>query len=264
MNESVKHAPVRPNSLSLRDRAFVLHPMTNLAQHLEEGPLVIERGRGVYVEDDEGKRYIEGVSGLWSISLGFGQERLAKAAYDQMTRLASYHLFRFKSTAPAIELAERLIAMAPGSDVESVFRQFRLGSERHCAQTGLVLQQCPWQAQQEEGHRTQGRLSRRHHRSRQYHRARAQPHRLRSAHSRHPSYGLPALLALWPAWRERGGFRHSPGRQSRATDSSRGAGHGRCLLRRAGDGVRRCNCAAANLLREDPGGSQEIRSSLRG
>lgn len=113
MNESVKHAPVRPNSLSLRDRAYVLHPMTNLGQHLEEGPLVIERGRGVYVEDDEGKQYIEGVSGLWSISLGFGQERLAKAAYDQMTRLASYHLFRFKSTAPAIELAERLIAMAP-------------------------------------------------------------------------------------------------------------------------------------------------------
>jgi 4-aminobutyrate--pyruvate transaminase len=113
MNKSLKVTPFRPNSLSLRDRAYILHPMTSLGQHLEEGPLVIERGHGVRVEDDQGKRYIEGVSGLWSISLGFGQERLAKAAYEQLMRLSSYHLFRFKSNRPAIELAERLIAMAP-------------------------------------------------------------------------------------------------------------------------------------------------------
>ncbi len=113
MNRTMEQPLSRPNSLSLRDRAYLLHPMTNLTQLVEEGPLVIERGRGVHVEDDEGKSYIEAVSGLWSISLGFGQERLAKAAYEQMLRLSSYHLFRFKSTAPAIELAERLIAMAP-------------------------------------------------------------------------------------------------------------------------------------------------------
>jgi 4-aminobutyrate---pyruvate transaminase len=113
MNEPVKRPLPRPNSLSLRDRAYVLHPMTDLVRHLEEGPLVIEQGRGVYVEDDEGKRYIEGVSGLWSITLGFGQERLAKVAYEQLKRLPSYHLFRFKSSPPSIELAERLIGIAP-------------------------------------------------------------------------------------------------------------------------------------------------------
>jgi 4-aminobutyrate--pyruvate transaminase len=102
-----------PNSTSARDRQSLLHPMTDLVRHAKEGPLVIERGEGVFVYDDSGKRYLEGVSGLWSISLGFGQDRLAEAAYRQMKQLPSYHMFRFKSHAPGITLAEKLLAMAP-------------------------------------------------------------------------------------------------------------------------------------------------------
>jgi 4-aminobutyrate---pyruvate transaminase len=113
MNDSQAPERNHPNSTSMRDREYVLHPMTNLTQHREEGPLVIEGGDGVYVEDDEGHRYIEGVSGLWSISLGFSQKRLAQAASNQMLKLPSYHMFRFKSHSPGIELAERLIRIAP-------------------------------------------------------------------------------------------------------------------------------------------------------
>lgn len=102
-----------PNSPSARDRHALLHPMTDLVRHEKEGPLVIDRGQGVYVFDDDGKRYIEGVSGLWSITLGFGQDRLAEAAYRQMKQLPSYHMFRFKSHMPGIELAERLLEIAP-------------------------------------------------------------------------------------------------------------------------------------------------------
>src|ERR1700756_1688216 len=104
-----------PNSASARDRQSVIHPMTDLIRHAEEGPLVIERGEGIFVYDDAGRRYIEGVSGLWSISLGFGQERLAEAAYRQMKQLPSYHMFRFKSHTPGIALAEQLLALAPVS-----------------------------------------------------------------------------------------------------------------------------------------------------
>jgi 4-aminobutyrate---pyruvate transaminase len=113
MNETPLSGRSAPNSASRRDREYVLHPMTELNRHFEEGPLVIERGEGVYVEDDEGRRYIEGVSGLWSISLGFTQKRLAQAAWNQLNKLPSYHMFRFKSHSPGIELAERLIRMAP-------------------------------------------------------------------------------------------------------------------------------------------------------
>lgn len=102
-----------PNSVSARDRSALIHPMTDLVRHEKEGPLVIDRGEGVFVYDDDGKRYIEGVSGLWSITLGFGQDRLAEAAYRQMKRLPSYHMFRFKSHMPGIELAERLLEIAP-------------------------------------------------------------------------------------------------------------------------------------------------------
>ena len=103
----------RPNSAAQRDLDYLLHPTTNLARHLEDGPLVIERGTGVRVVDDAGNTYIEGVSGLWSITLGFSQDRVAHAVFEQMQRLPSYHMFRFKSHGPGIELAERLIRMAP-------------------------------------------------------------------------------------------------------------------------------------------------------
>jgi len=102
-----------PNSNSARDRAYLLHPMTDLGRHQQEGPLVVAKGDGVYVVDDTGRRFIEGVSGLWSVTLGFHNERLAQAAYRQMMELPSYHMFRFKSHTPGIELAERLIAMSP-------------------------------------------------------------------------------------------------------------------------------------------------------
>jgi 4-aminobutyrate--pyruvate transaminase len=109
-----------PNSLESRDRRSVLHPMTDLVRHDREGPLVIDHGEGVRVYDDTGRAYIEGVSGLWSISLGFGQERLVKAAAEQMAKLSSYHMFRFKSHEPGIELAEKLLALAP-SPMSKVF-----------------------------------------------------------------------------------------------------------------------------------------------
>ena len=101
------------NSISARDRATLLHPMTDLVRHAQEGPHTIVRGQGIRVEDDEGRSYIEAVSGLWSVSLGFGQKRLADAAYKQLMELPSYHLFRHKSHPRAIELAERLLSLAP-------------------------------------------------------------------------------------------------------------------------------------------------------
>jgi len=96
-----------------RDRSFHLHPATNLRAVQKEGPLVITRGEGVYVYDDEGRRYLEGMAGLWCASLGFSERRLADAAYRQMCELPFYHSFAGKVPAIATELAERLVRMAP-------------------------------------------------------------------------------------------------------------------------------------------------------
>ncbi len=103
----------RPNSIEARDQRSVIHGLTNLKSHLERGPLVIESGRGVWVKDIHGKEYIEGMSGLWCVSLGYGQKRLVAAAAKQMEKLAYYHLTNHRGHVPVVELAEKLLAIAP-------------------------------------------------------------------------------------------------------------------------------------------------------
>jgi 4-aminobutyrate---pyruvate transaminase len=104
-----------------RDLSFHLHPATNLRLVQAEGPLVVTRGEGVYVYDDEGKRYLEGMAGLWCASLGFSERRLADAAYAQMCELPFYHSFAGKVPAISTELAERLIGMAPAGMAKVLF-----------------------------------------------------------------------------------------------------------------------------------------------
>ncbi len=105
--------PRRGNSPAARDIASVVHPYTNLRVHEKDGPLVIERGKGVYVYDDAGKEYIEGMAGLWSAAIGFDEPRLVAAAAAAMSKLPFYHMFTHKSHLPGIELAELLLEMAP-------------------------------------------------------------------------------------------------------------------------------------------------------
>jgi len=104
---------LRPNSIEARDIAYHLHGYTNARAHEENGPLVIDRGEGVHVFDSHGKRYIEGMAGLWSVAVGFNEKRLIDAANAQMQRLPFYHNFAHRSHGPAIDLAEKLIEMAP-------------------------------------------------------------------------------------------------------------------------------------------------------
>ena len=101
------------NSAQARDIAYQVHPQTNLRLHQTEGPLVVERGDGAYVFDDSGKRYLEGMAGLWCASLGFSERRLAEVAYEQMKTLPYYHTFNGRSHPASIDLAEKLIEIAP-------------------------------------------------------------------------------------------------------------------------------------------------------
>lgn len=104
---------ISQSSLAQRDVRSQLHPYTDARAHLERGPLVIEHGDGVFVIDENGKRYLEGMAGLWSVALGFSNERLIQAAERQLRKLPFYHQFSHKAHAPSIELAEMLIDMAP-------------------------------------------------------------------------------------------------------------------------------------------------------
>ncbi len=102
-----------PNSTASRDIAYHFHPYTNARKHESEGPLVIVKGKGIHVFDEQGQEYIEGMAGLWSTSLGFGEQRLIDAATKQMHELPYYHAFNHKVSTPSVDLAEKLIELAP-------------------------------------------------------------------------------------------------------------------------------------------------------
>ena len=104
-----------PNSLAARDIAYLVHPFTNLRVHEKQGPLVITKGHGVWVEDDDGNAYIEGMAGLWCTALGFDNPRLVAAAKRQMELMPYSHQFAHRSTVPTIELGEKLLGMTPAS-----------------------------------------------------------------------------------------------------------------------------------------------------
>ncbi len=103
------------DSLARKDLDNVLHPATNFAAHRQSGPLVIERGEGIYVWDTHGKRYLEGLAGLWCVALGYGEQALVDAATAQLNKLAYGHLFASRSHEPGILLAEKLNQWLPES-----------------------------------------------------------------------------------------------------------------------------------------------------
>src|SRR5215213_3704176 len=123
-------------NLQTRAVETLVHPYTNQATFRETGPLVFERGKGVYIYDSEGKAYIEGMAGLWCTALGYDNEELVEAAASQMRKLPFGHLFTGKSHDPAIELAEKLKEIAP-VPISKVFF-CNSGSEANDSQLKLV------------------------------------------------------------------------------------------------------------------------------
>ncbi len=101
------------SNMAVRDIETVIHPYTNLARHREVGPLILNEGRGIYLYDDTGKRYIEGMAGLWCTALGYGNEEIVVAAADAMRKVSFTHAFGGKSHDGVIELSEKLKEIAP-------------------------------------------------------------------------------------------------------------------------------------------------------
>ena len=102
------------SSLSELDRRYLFHPMTALATHEQCGPVpVIVKGEGVWLEDAEGRRYLDAMAGLWCVNVGYGRREIAEALEHQASTLSYCHTFSGVSSDQAILLAERLIEMAP-------------------------------------------------------------------------------------------------------------------------------------------------------
>ncbi|MEE9590095.1 MAG: aminotransferase class III-fold pyridoxal phosphate-dependent enzyme, partial [Hyphomicrobiaceae bacterium] len=100
-------------TLEEMDKRFFFHPATSIADHLANGPRIIERAGGVHVYDSNGQRFIDGASGLWCVNVGYGRQEIVDAISEQAAKLAFFHSFTSMSNEPAIRLAERVIRLAP-------------------------------------------------------------------------------------------------------------------------------------------------------
>jgi len=96
------------------DRRYNFHPFTALAEHEKHGPAVVMvRGDGVWLEDSTGRRYIDGMAGLWCVNVGYGRGEIAEAMRQQADTLSYCHAFSSMSSDLPALLAERLITNAP-------------------------------------------------------------------------------------------------------------------------------------------------------
>lgn len=93
-------------------RQFIWHPFTQMAEWEKERPLIIDRGKGVYLYDIHGKRYLDGVSSVWVNLHGHRKAALDRAVKDQINRIAHSTLLGLANI-PAVRLAKKLIRAAP-------------------------------------------------------------------------------------------------------------------------------------------------------
>jgi 4-aminobutyrate--pyruvate transaminase len=101
------------SNMAHRDIETVIHPYTNLARHRETGPTILNEGKGVYLFDDKGKRYIEGMAGLWCTALGYGNTEVAEAGAEALRKISFTHAFSGKSHDGLIELSEKIEELSP-------------------------------------------------------------------------------------------------------------------------------------------------------
>lgn len=100
-------------SQEAKDASYHLHGFTNAKTHLDVGPVIIDRAEGVHIFDSAGRKYLEAVAGLWSVAVGFSEQRLVDAATAQLKRLPFYHTFFHRASGPLVDLAEKLVKIAP-------------------------------------------------------------------------------------------------------------------------------------------------------
>ena len=96
----------------------VIYPTTNLKVTEQ---MIIERGEGVYVYDNQGKQYLEGMAGLWCTGLGYANQELIDTIGEQLSKLSFSHMFNGKSHQPGMDLADKLSEMVPVTDAKVFF-----------------------------------------------------------------------------------------------------------------------------------------------
>ena len=95
------------------DVKYLLHPFTALREHEASGPLMMAQGKGCWLTDTSGNRYLDGMAGVWCVNIGYGNEEMAESIGAQVERLSYYHSFSSMANDVATLLAQRLVELSP-------------------------------------------------------------------------------------------------------------------------------------------------------
>jgi adenosylmethionine-8-amino-7-oxononanoate transaminase len=110
-------------SLADRDHRYLWHPFTQMKEWMAEEPVIIESGEGAILRDIHGNEYIDANSSIWTNLHGHRHPKITQAIKDQLDRIA-HSSFLGLSNEPAIQLAEKLIGIAPRSGARALSRVF--------------------------------------------------------------------------------------------------------------------------------------------
>ncbi|MCH2190931.1 MAG: aminotransferase [Gammaproteobacteria bacterium] len=105
----------KPRDLKQLDANSILHPSTNAHEFAKSGSRIMQSGEGVYLHDTDGNKLIDAVAGLWCVNVGYGRKELADAMHNAACDMGYYHTFTGMSNIPQIELADRLLELAPNN-----------------------------------------------------------------------------------------------------------------------------------------------------
>jgi len=98
-----------------QDKDHYIHPWTDFSTFKETGSMVLADSDNVHVQDGEGRKYLDGIGGLWCVNIGYAREEMAQAIADQVRQIPYYSCFGHHTTIPAAQLAAKLAELAPGN-----------------------------------------------------------------------------------------------------------------------------------------------------
>lgn len=126
-------------TIAERDRSSVLHPFTQLKDFASGklgDPTIMAGGKGIRIEDAQGRSYIDGFAGLYCVNIGYGRTEVAEAIARQAYKLAYYHSYAAHTTEELANLSDRLVRMSPGRPSKVFFGLS--GSDANETQAKLV------------------------------------------------------------------------------------------------------------------------------
>lgn len=98
-----------------QDKDHHIHPWTDFATFKDEGAMVISQAEGGYVYDGTGRKYLDGIGGLWCVNVGYGRTEIAQAVAEQIMQIPYFSAFGHHTSAPAAKLSAKLAELAPGN-----------------------------------------------------------------------------------------------------------------------------------------------------